>query len=86
MRKPRPFNHKLIYVDERQERLRAIEQQAGMEQDARPLTDYMLLHMQGVFTAARKSKRGGGLSLSVPMLLSLLLILLAVVLIITFSN
>ena len=31
MKKPRPFIHKLIYVDERQERLNEIEQRARQE-------------------------------------------------------
>ena len=30
-RRPRPFNHRLLYIDERKERLKAIEQRARRE-------------------------------------------------------
>lgn len=87
MRKPRPFSHKLIYVDERQERLRDLEQRMRQRERSDASSDCSLAHLQGVFTAAQKRRgEGRGVPLSVPMLLSVLLILLAVVLIIAYSK
>ena len=82
MKKPRPFIHKLIYVDERQERLNEIEQRA--RQETQP--SYGSVHLHGVFAAAQKRQQGRGQAWSIPMLLSLLLILIAIVFIVLFSN
>lgn len=75
MMKPRPFNHKPIFIDERKERLAQVEQRARGEASA----------LEGVFTS-RQSLRKSAIQLSVPMLLSVLLILLATVLLIVFSR
>lgn len=82
MKKPRPFSHKLIYVDERQERLSEIERRA--RQEAHPAYSSSRLH--GVFAATQNRRQGRGLAWSIPMLFSLLLILLAIVFVVLFSN
>lgn len=82
MKKPRPFSHKLIYVDERQERLSEIERRA--RQEAQPTYSSSRLH--GIFAAAQKRQQGRGLAWSIPMLFSLLLILLAIVFVVLFSK
>lgn len=80
MMKPRPFNHKPIFIDERKERLAHVEQRARDEASAvKPLA------LEGVFTS-RQQQRKSAIQLSVPMLLSVLLILLATVLLIVFSR
>lgn len=85
MNKPRPFSHKLIYVDERQELLEGIEQQARQELG---LDEHAVnpSRLQGVFTAGRKNGQGRTTAWSIPMLLSLLLILLAVTMLVLFSE
>ncbi|MBR6827579.1 MAG: hypothetical protein IKM76_05400 [Prevotella sp.] len=78
--KPRPFNHKPIFIDERKERLAQVEQRARGEASAvKPSA------LEGVFTS-RQQQRKSAIQLSVPMLLSVLLILLATVLLIVFSR
>lgn len=80
MMKPRPFNHKPIFIDERKERLAQVEQRARGEASAvKPSS------LEGVFTS-RQQQRKSATQLSVPMLLSVLLILLATVLLIVFSR
>ena len=80
MMKPRPFNHKPIFIDERKERLAQAEQRARGEASAvKPSA------LEGVFTS-RQQQRKSAIQLSVPMLLSVLLILLATVLLIVFSR
>jgi hypothetical protein len=80
MMKPRPFNHKPIFIDERKERLAQVEQRARGEASAvKPSA------LEGVFTS-RQQQRKSAIQLSVPMLLSVLLILLATVLLIVFSR
>lgn len=80
MMKPRPFNHKPIFIDERKERLAQVEQRAHGEASAvKPSA------LEGVFTS-RQQQRKSAIQLSVPMLLSVLLILLATVLLIVFSR
>ena len=86
MKKPRPFNHKLIYVDNRQERLKEIEQKARQELGMELQPSYSPAHLHGVFSAAQSHRRGGGQAWIVPVLLSMLLILLAVVFLVLFSN
>ncbi len=79
MMKPRPFNHKPIFIDERKERLAQVEQHAHGEVSAvKPSA------LEGVFTS--RQQRKSAIQLSVPMLLSVLLILLATVLLIVFSR
>lgn len=80
MMKPRPFNHKPIFIDERKERLAQVEQRVRGEASAvKPSA------LEGVFTS-RQQQRKSAIQLSVPMLLSVLLILLATVLLIVFSR
>ena len=80
MMKPRPFNHKPIFIDERKERLAQVEQRARGEASAvKPSA------LEGVFTS-RQQQRKSAIQLSVPMLLSVLLILLVTVLLIVFSR
>ena len=70
MKKPRPFNHKPIFLDARQEELHARQEQ---------------LHALR-FSSKRQHQKGGGMHLSIPMLLSLLLILAATALVLLYSN
>lgn len=66
MQKPRPFSHKLIYTDERQQRLGVL---------------------RASFAAASQRRKGrGGVRLSIPMLLSAIVLLLAVLLLLAYSR
>ena len=61
MMKPRPFNHKPIFIDERKERLAQVEQRARGEASAvKPSA------LEGVFTS--RQQRKSAIQLSVPML------------------
>ena len=72
MKKPRPFNHKPIFLDARQEQLHARQEQ---------------LHaLSGTFSSKRQQQKGGETRLSIPMLLSLLLILAATALVLLYST
>ena len=65
MQKPRPFSHRLIYVDERKEQIASL---------------------RGTFAAAQHHQKGRGQRFSIPMLLSLLVIMAAVALLVIFSK
>ena len=88
MNKPRPFNHQAVYIDERKERLQQVEQRARQELGLVPQNAYVPSDLHGVFSAARKQRqKGRGLLLwSLPMFLGVILVLLATVLLIAFSQ
>jgi len=81
MRKPRTFNHKLIYVDERQDRLSQIEQRGHQGQDATVTNG-----LKGSFSSRQRHHRGQGFFFSIPMMLSVVVILLAALLLIIFTR
>ena len=88
MNKPRPFNHQPIFIDASRERLEQVEQRARQELGLVPPAAYVPSDLHGVFSASQKQRRKGrGLLLwSLPMLLSVILVLLATVLLIAFSR
>ena len=88
MNKPRAFNHQPIYIDARRERLEQVEQHARQELGMAPPSAYVPSDLHGVFSAAQKQRqKGRGLLLwSLPMLLAVILVLLASVLLIAFTN
>jgi len=81
MRKPRTFNHKPIYIDERKERLSEVVQRARQGQDA-PASG----NLKGAFASGQRHHRGQGFFFSVPMILSVVVILLAALLLIVFTR
>ena len=93
MRKPRPFNHVPVYYSERHGRVEHLASPsapaavpgASPTGPAAVPGQYVPARLQGVFTDGRRSRRKGrGLfsSLSIPMLLSVVLVLLATILLI----
>jgi len=83
--KPRDFNHKYMFVDERKERLKAIEEQAkselGMTEKASLRNERIhdAFHNATRHVRRRQERRGfNGFSLSFGMIVVLLLLLLAV--------
>ncbi len=53
-RKPRGFNHKYIYYDERRERLKAIEERARREMGMEPAAGYDPERLRGAFSSAQR--------------------------------
>ena len=51
-RKPRGFNHRYIYYDERRERLRAIEERARRELGIEAPEEFRPEHLRGVFSGS----------------------------------
>lgn len=82
-RKPRPFNHKYIYVDERADRLREIEERARRDLGMNPTEGYRPDSLRGAFSAGHGSRRrrgfGRGATVSLPIVAAIvsLLILIA---------
>lgn len=80
MKKPRPFSHKPIYIDSRQERLAAIEQRArqelGLEQ---PEAGYAE-KLRGAFSSKRHIDRRPPkvFRLSTPVMVMLIVILMMI--------
>jgi hypothetical protein len=60
-RRPRPFHHEWLYVNERRDRLKAIEQRArrelGMTSDDRSGPQPLWNHLRGAFTTDRLSEK-----------------------------
>jgi hypothetical protein len=78
MQKPRPFNHKLIYIDERQERIRQAERRTnGTAADG--------VAANRLSFSRNQLQKGSVPRLSIPMLLSLLLIFIATALLVAFT-
>ena len=78
MQKPRPFNHKLIYIDERQERIRQAERRMnGTAADG--------VVANRLSFSRNQLQKGSVPRLSIPMLLSLLLIFIATALLVAFT-
>ena len=80
MKKPRPFSLKPIYIDEHRERLAQAEHRVAGGTGAQAGTPQLS------FSVAKTRQKGGGaFTVSTPMLLSVVLILLASLLLIIFS-
>ena len=78
MKKPRPFSLKPIYIDEHRERLAQAEHRVAG-------TDSAQEGMARLSFSASKKKCRGISTVSIPMLLSVIIILLASLLLIIFS-
>lgn len=85
-RKPRGFNHRYIYYDERRERLRAIEERARRELGIEAPEEFRPEHLRGVFSGstrhlcrAREREASGRPRMHVAVLVFLLIVLLALV-------
>ena len=76
-RKPRPFRHRYMFVDERKERIRDIEEKAkaelGMEADGRQKHDDATRHVR----KRRERKLAGGFVLTYGVIVVLLIMLFA---------
>lgn len=56
-RKPRPFNHRLIYVDERRDKLKEIEDRAKRELGILPPEQFCPEDLKGAFVRATRHLR-----------------------------
>ena len=86
-RRPRPFNHRLLYIDERKERLKAIEQRARRELEEEAGTIEPQPEHETLLGAFHKPLRRNGLQQPGYSLLmnSVLLILMVLVLIVIWN-
>jgi hypothetical protein len=78
-RKPRPFSHKYIYVDERADRLREIEERAKRELGMLPPKGYDPDSVRGAFSAnsrLRHSRGGQGFTGSLVLIAAIVLLVL----------
>ncbi|SRR5574344_1532250 len=79
-RKPRAFEHKYIYVDERKERLQKIEEQAKRELGLLPPKEFDPEDIRGKFvegtTHLKRRKESNRKPLSYPKLFVIILVLL----------
>lgn len=82
MRKPRPFYHSPIYSSERRDRLAQVEQNAHQELGIDPKPAFRSEDIRGLFASVQKHRRGVGWLWSIPMLLSLIIIMVATLFII----
>jgi len=80
MRKPREFEHKYIYVDERKEKLQKMEEQARRELGLLPPKEFDPEDIRGKFVESTKHlkrrKESNRRPLSYPKLLVIILVLL----------
>ena len=86
MKRPRPFNHQPIYFDSSKERLQQVEQRAKYELGLAPASAYIPADLHGVFSAAQHRRKSGVTWLSIPMILSVVLIIAAVTAVVVFSH
>lgn len=84
MRKPRPFSHSPIYIDERRERLADIEQRARQQLGLTPSPAFQPSDLRGAFARVQHHQRGSGWFWNIPMLLTIAFVL-TIVLIILLS-
>ncbi len=81
-RRPRPFNHKYMYVDERADRLRDIEERAKRDLGMSSAQGYRPDDLRGVFSASQHHRRERGVghvaSVSLPVVAAIVLLLLMV--------
>ncbi len=79
-RKPRKFSHKYIYVDERADRLREIEERARRDLGMKASSDYRPDSLRGAFSAERDSRSrrsfGHGAAVSLPVIATIVLLLI----------
>ncbi|MBO4810520.1 MAG: hypothetical protein J5552_03020 [Prevotella sp.] len=78
MKKPRPFSLKPIYIDEHRERLDQVERRVAGTASTQE-------GMARLSFSASREKGGGMPTVSIPMLLSVIIILLASLLLIIFT-
>ena len=83
--RPRPFNHQPIYFDNSSERVQQSEQRARQSLGLSPSSAYVPADLHGVFSAVHRRRKGGVAWLSVPMLLSVVIIIACVALVVVFS-
>ncbi len=81
-RKPRKFSHSYIYVDERADRLREIEERAKLDLGMETSFGYRPDSLRGAFSAGRDSRNrrgfGHGATVSLPMIATIILLLLLI--------
>lgn len=77
-RKPRKFSHNYIYVNERADRLREIEERARRDLGMETSSDYRPDNLRGAFSAGRDSHNrrsyGRGAAVSLPVIASIMLL------------
>lgn len=79
-RKPRAFQHNYLYVDERKDRLKQIEERAKRELGMLPEKEFDPENIRGTFVKATKHLRKRKESGKKPMKLGVALIIIAVLL------
>ncbi len=79
-RRPRPFNHRYMYVDERADRLRDIEERAKRDLGMSSAQGYRPDDLRGAFSAGQSHSHrrgfGRGASVSLPVAAAIVLLLL----------
>ena len=83
MRKPRPFSHSPIYINDRKARLAEIEERARRELGLAEPRPYSGDELQGVFSSVQRHRKGRGWrwnTQSLLMALTVLVVLLLLVL------
>ncbi|MCM1109100.1 MAG: hypothetical protein NC388_08615 [Clostridium sp.] len=79
-RKPRGYNHPYIYIDERKEKLQAIEERAKRELGMLPPKEFDPENIRGTFVKATKHLRRRKESGHTPMKAGVVLIIIAALL------
>lgn len=85
MRKPRPFSIKPIYTDEHRDRLELVEQRARSELGL-PDGPQRSASLRGTFAASQHLRKDAAFSFSLPMLLSVVLLVVATLLLLVFTS
>ena len=82
MRKPRPFSHSPIYINDRKQRLAEVERRARMELGLDHCDVSTSDRLKGVFTSVQKHRKGRGWRWNTQTLLmiAIMLIVLLIVL------
>lgn len=81
-RKPRKFNHNYIYVDERADRLREIEERAKRDLGMNSASGYRPDGLRGAFSGGRDPRNrrgfGRGATVSLPIVATIVLLLILI--------